>query len=102
LDLGALRLAPAAADGRLGVRLGTRRTGSLSIRRLRLGGTSLDLEARWRPGATVLRARRAHGPALVLEVEFPEGAAVTADEVPLDGARARLELRDRHEVVAYA
>jgi hypothetical protein len=102
LEVGGVRLAPDAAAGTLALSVPARAPGRVAVRRLRVGGTTLDLGVRWRAGATVLRAERVHGPPLVLVASFPPGAALMADEVPLDGARARLELRDRHEVVAYA
>jgi hypothetical protein len=102
LEAGGVRLVPDAAADTLALAVPARAPGRLAVRRLRVGGTTLDLGVRWRAGAIVLRAERTHGPPLVLAAAFPADASLMADDVPLVGPRARLELRDRHEVVAYA
>jgi hypothetical protein len=70
------------------------------LRGLRVGRSVLDLEARRRPSALVVRVTHRFGPRLVLTIA-PPGLDITAtdvDDVELPASRARFEAHDRHEV----
>lgn len=72
----------------------------MSLRRLRIGATLLDLRLRRRPGAVVLRVEKLQGPRLRI-VAALRGAAVTAvslNDEPLGGSRAVFEIADEAEV----
>jgi hypothetical protein len=71
-----------------------------ALRGLRVGRSVLDLEARRRPDALVIRVAHRFGPRLVLTVAAPGVAPVAAevDDVPLPTGRVRFESHARHEV----
>jgi hypothetical protein len=102
LVLAGLRLAPAADRGALHLTVTELVPGPLAVRRLRVGGSVLDVEVRPRPAGLVLRIARTHGPALVVTVDLPARfGLVTVDDVEGLAVPLRFEVRDRHEVVAY-
>lgn len=102
LVLPGLRLAPAADRGELHVTVAEPVPGRLAVRRLRVGGSVLDVAVRPRPAGLVVRIARTHGPALVVTVGLPARFALaTVDEVEGLAVPLRFEVRDRHEVVAY-
>src|SRR5690606_13654437 len=76
---------------------------AMALERLRVGRTSLTLEARRRPGALVVRVRRTYGPRIHLALGragAPTGA-LTVDDVALGGAVARFDAEGEHEVIFH-
>ena len=74
----------------------------MSLRRLRVGRTVLDLELRRRPGQLIARVARQFGPGLQLRLAprlEPAPVSVTVDDVPLGGTSAQFQVRDEHEVI---
>ncbi|HUR94438.1 MAG TPA: hypothetical protein VMY76_07630 [Gemmatimonadales bacterium] len=71
-----------------------------ALRGIRVARTVLDLEARRRPGAIIVRTTHRFGPRLVLSVGVRgvDVVATDVDDVALSGARARFEAHERHEV----
>jgi glycogen debranching enzyme len=74
----------------------------MSLRRLRVGRTVLDLELRRKPGQLLVRIRRTFGPGIRMRLA-PRTAATpvsfAVDEVELGGAGAQFQVSDQHEVV---
>jgi hypothetical protein len=89
---GALALAAVVPDGWDGH----------ALRGLRVGRSVLDLDARRRPAALIVRVAHRFGPRLVLTISAGRLAVETTevDDVVLPGGsgRARFETHDRHEV----
>jgi hypothetical protein len=89
---GALALAAVVPDGWDGH----------ALRGLRVGRSVLDLDARRRPAALIVRVAHRFGPRLVLTIRAGRLAVETTevDDVvlPGGGGRARFETHDRHEV----
>lgn len=76
----------------------------MALRRLRVGGTLLDLRLRRRPGRLVLRVELLQGPRLRLSVELPPAypvSQVTLDDDAMGGVRATFEVAQSHEVSFY-
>jgi hypothetical protein len=75
----------------------------MALERLRIGRTSLTLDARRRPGGLVVRVRRTYGPRLHLRLGRAGAvpAAVTVDGTALGGAVARFDAEGEHEVVFH-
>ncbi|HSE27576.1 MAG TPA: GH116 family glycosyl hydrolase [Gemmatimonadales bacterium] len=76
---------------------------AMALDRLRVGRTSLTLEARRRPGGHVVRVRRTYGPRIHValgRVGAPP-AALSVDDVPLGGAVARFDAEGEHEVIFH-
>jgi hypothetical protein len=97
-----LGVAPAADRGELHLTVGDAVSELIALRRLRVGGTVLDVELRRRPAGLLLRIARTHGPSLVVTLALPSKfALVTVDDVEGLALPLRFEARDRHEVVAY-
>ena len=74
----------------------------MSIRRLRIGRTVLDLELRRRPGQLIARVARSFGPGLQLKLAPRSAAAplrVMVDDIELGGTSAQFQVRDQHEVI---
>jgi hypothetical protein len=76
---------------------------AMALERLRVGRTSLTLEARRRPGGLVVRVRRTYGPRihLVLGRAGAAPAALSVDDVPLGGTVARFDAEGEHEVTFH-
>lgn len=74
---------------------------AMAVRRLRVGQSVVDAEARRRFDRMSVRLQRRHGPALPVSVELagPPPIAVSADDEPLPGKRAVVAVSDRHEVL---
>jgi hypothetical protein len=73
----------------------------MSLRRLRVGATTLDLRLRRRPGAIVLRVEKLQGPRLRLSASLRDPAGVTAlslNDEPLGGSRAVFDIGGEDEV----
>jgi glycogen debranching enzyme len=74
----------------------------MSLRRLRVGRTVLDLELRRRPGQLIARVVRSFGPGIQLRLaprlELPP-QGILVDDVPLSGTSAQFQVRDRHEAI---
>jgi glycogen debranching enzyme len=74
----------------------------MSLRRLRVGRTVLDIELRRRPGQLIARVARSFGPGLQLRLT-PRTAAlprsILVDDVELGGSGAQFQVRDQHEVI---
>ncbi|HJS46584.1 MAG TPA: GH116 family glycosyl hydrolase, partial [Gemmatimonadales bacterium] len=75
----------------------------MALERLRVGRTSLTLEARRRPGGLVVRVRRTYGPRIhvALGRAGAATAALTVDDTPLGGAVARFDAEGEHEVTFH-
>ena len=102
LVLEGLRVVPAADRGELRLAVSEPVPARLSVRRLRVGRTALDVDLRRRPAGLVLRVARMHGEPLVVTVALPARfAQATVDDVEGLALPLRFEARDRHEVVAY-
>lgn len=73
----------------------------IAVRRLRVGHSVVDAELRRRFDRVTARLHRRHGPPLPVAVELAGAPplAVTADDVPMPGARAVVAVSDRHEVL---
>lgn len=73
----------------------------MAVRRVRVGRSAVDLALRARFGRPALRLALRHGPPVVATVSLVRlGArALSVDDVPLAGARARFELRGEHELL---
>ncbi len=74
----------------------------MSLRRLRVGRTVLDLEVRRRPAQLAVRIARSFGPGILVTLSprldrEPESVAV--DDVVMAGASVRFQVRDRHEAI---
>ncbi len=76
---------------------------AMALERLRVGRTSLTLEARRRPGGLVVRVRRTYGPRI--HVALGRGgappAALSVDDVALGGTVARFDAEGEHEVTFH-
>lgn len=74
----------------------------MSLRRLRVGRTVLDIELRRRPGQLIARVVRSFGPGLQLKLtprtETPP-VSIMVDDIVLGGASAQFQVRDQHEVI---
>ncbi len=73
----------------------------MSLRRLRIGATTLDLRLRRRPGWVALQVVRSHGPRLRLAASLrnaPQVAGMTLNDEPLGGSRAVFDLGGEDEV----
>lgn len=73
----------------------------MTLRRLRVGTTMLDLRLRRRPGAIVLRIERLQGPRLRLSVALRSRAplgGLTLNDEPLGGGRAVFDTGSEDEV----
>jgi glycogen debranching enzyme len=74
----------------------------MSLRRLRVGKTVLDIDMRKISGRLVVRLHRRFGPGLHVRLA-PQGLVggqdVRVDEVALRGPRVQFEVRDHHEVI---
>jgi hypothetical protein len=101
-EIGARWGARPDAGGRLGLApvLAPERR-HIAVRRLRVGNTVMDLEARRRFDRVIVRLHRRHGPPLPVDLELagPPPIAVTADGEPLPGTRAVVVVSDHHEVL---
>jgi len=76
---------------------------AMVLERLRVGRTSLTLEARRRPGGLVVRVRRTYGPRIHLALGRAGAApvALSVDDVPLGGTVARFDAEGEHEVIFH-
>ena len=102
LEVDGLRLRPAADRGELALDVHEPLPAQLAIRRLRVGGSVLDVVLRARPAGLALRLARLHGPSMVVSVALPDRfGAVTVDDVDGLAPPVRFELVERSEVVAY-
>jgi hypothetical protein len=73
----------------------------MTLRRLRIGATLLDLRLRRRPGAIALRVERLQGPRLRLSVSLRSRAplaGLTLNDEPLGGGRAVFDVGSEDEV----
>jgi hypothetical protein len=76
----------------------------MALRRLRVGGSMLDLRLRRRPGRLVLRVELLQGPRPRMVAELPAAypvSQVTLDDEALGGTRATFEVAGSHEVTFY-
>lgn len=76
----------------------------MTLRRLRVGATTLDLRLRRRPERTVLMVRRSAGPPLQLKIGLRERTGhgpVTLDEVELGRSEISFTTEESHEVAFY-
>ncbi len=76
----------------------------MALRRLRVGGSMLDLRLRRRPGRLVLRVELLQGPRPRMSVELPPShpvSQVTLDDEALGGARATFDVAGSHEISFY-
>jgi hypothetical protein len=74
----------------------------MTLRRLRVGRTVLDIELRRRAGQLIARVSRRFGPGLQLKLAPRTDApiaGVMVDDVMLGGTRAQFQVRDEHEVI---
>jgi len=74
----------------------------MSLRRLRVGRTVLDVELRRRPGQLIARIARTFGPGLQFRLAPRMETApqsILVDDVQLSGAIAQFQVRDQHEVI---
>jgi glycogen debranching enzyme len=74
----------------------------MSLRRLRVGRTVLDVQLRRRPGQLVARVQRTFGPAIQLRLAprgIGDSAFITVDNVQLGGSAAQFQVHDQHEVI---
>jgi glycogen debranching enzyme len=74
----------------------------MSLRRLRVGRTVLDIELRRRPGQLITRVTRSFGPGLQFKLApRTEGSPlnVMVDDVSMGGTSAQFQVRDQHEVI---
>ena len=74
----------------------------MSLRRLRVGRTVLDIELRRRPGQLIARVVRSFGPGLQLKLSprtETEPVSVMVDDIMLGGSSAQFQVRDQHEVI---
>jgi hypothetical protein len=74
----------------------------MSLRRLRVGRTVLDLELRRRPGQLLVRVARRFGPGLQLKLAprleiTPQ--SILIDDVEVGGTSVQFQVRDQHEVI---
>ena len=74
----------------------------MTLRRLRVGRTVLDIELRRREGQLIARVKRSFGPGLQLKLAPRTDApvqSVMVDDVMLGGTGAQFQVRDVHEVI---
>jgi hypothetical protein len=74
----------------------------MTLRRLRVGRTVVDVEMRRRAGQLVARVKRSFGPGLQLRLAPRTDApiqGVMVDDVMLGGSGAQFQVRDEHEVI---
>ncbi len=73
----------------------------MTLRRLRVGASTVNLRLRRRPGSIVLRVERAHGPRLRLAASLRSRdapAGLTLNDEPLGGHRAVFDVSGEEEV----
>jgi hypothetical protein len=73
----------------------------MTLRRLRVGATMLDLRLRRRPGAIALRVEKIQGPRLRLTAALRARVPLTGltlNDEPLGGSRAVFEIGSEDEV----
>ena len=102
LSLEGFRLVPAADRGELRITIADPVPSRLTVRRLRVGRSVLDVDLRRRPAGLVLHIARMHGGPLMVTAALPGCFALaTVDDVEDIALPLRFEVRERHEVVAY-
>lgn len=76
----------------------------MTLQRVRVGATTLDLRLRRRPERTVLTVYRSAGPPLKLRIGLRDRSGtgpITLDEVELGGPEIRFTTEESHEVAFY-
>jgi glycogen debranching enzyme len=74
----------------------------MSLRRLRVGRTVLDIELRRRPGQLIVRVARSFGPGIQVQLSPRTDAqplSIMVDDSILAGSSAQFQVRDQHEVI---